>query len=165
MAVIINGDTGIDKITDGSVVQADLASGVTGTGPAFSAYMSSNAAFTSATTTKVTLDTEVFDTANCFASSQFTPNVSGYYLINGKIRVTGTNCVGHATIYKNGTQHIIGNYVEASGPVFFSVVSTVLYLNGSTDYVELYGYHDCTVDTVDVYGGIETSMSVMLMGT
>ena len=39
MAVIINGDTGIDKITDGSVVNADIASGIdaaklTGTLPA-----------------------------------------------------------------------------------------------------------------------------------
>jgi len=39
MAVIINGDTGIDKITDGSVVAADIASGIdaaklTGTLPA-----------------------------------------------------------------------------------------------------------------------------------
>lgn len=39
MAVIINGDTGIDKITDGSVVNADLATGIdaaklTGTLPA-----------------------------------------------------------------------------------------------------------------------------------
>jgi len=118
----------------------DVTGNVVTDAPAFSAYMSSNAAFTSATSTKVTLDTEVFDTANCFASSRFTPNVSGYYLITGKIRITGTNCVGHATIYKNGTLNNIGNYVEAAGPVVFSVVSTVLYLNGSTDYVELYGY-------------------------
>ena len=42
MAVIINGDTGIDKITDGSVVNADIASGIdaaklTGTLPAIDA--------------------------------------------------------------------------------------------------------------------------------
>ena len=45
MSVIINGDTGIDKITDGSVVQADLASGITvdslstasGSAPSYSA--------------------------------------------------------------------------------------------------------------------------------
>ena len=42
MAVIINGDTGIDKITDGSVVNADIASGIdaaklTGTLPALDA--------------------------------------------------------------------------------------------------------------------------------
>jgi hypothetical protein len=132
------------NLTDGSVTQAKLATGVAGTGPAFSAYMSSNAAFTSGTTVKVTLDTEVFDTANCFASSRFTPNVAGYYQINGKIRVTGTGCTASVNIYKNGAQNIIGTYVAATSSVVFSTVSTVLYLNGSTDYVELFGYGDTT---------------------
>lgn len=117
---------------------------VSGNMPAFSAYMSSNASFTSGTTTKVTLDTEVFDTANCFSSSRFTPNVAGYYQINGKIRVTGTNCTASVNIYKNGSQNIIGTYIAATSSVVFSVASTVVYLNGTTDYVELYGYGDTT---------------------
>ncbi len=72
MSVTINGDTGIDKITDGSVVAADigtgevtqakLASGVVGTGPAFSAYIGSNQSVTQATATKCVFDTVVFDT-------------------------------------------------------------------------------------------------------
>jgi hypothetical protein len=131
-------------ISDGAVTQNKLGTNVAGNGPAFSAYMSTNAAFTSGTTTKVTLDTEVFDTANCFASSRFTPNVAGYYQINGKIRVTGTGCTASVNIYKNGAQNIIGSYISPTGSVVFSVVSTVLYLNGSTDYVELYGYGDTT---------------------
>jgi hypothetical protein len=138
------GSVSSSNLTDGSVTQAKLATGVAGTGPAFSAYMSSNASFTSGTTTKVTLDTEVFDTANCFSSSRFTPNVAGYYQINGKIRVTGTGCTASVNIYKNGAQNIIGTYVTPTGSVVFSTVSTVLYLNGSTDYVELFGYGDTT---------------------
>jgi aspartate 1-decarboxylase len=106
--------------------------------------MTSNAAFTSGTTTKVTLDTEIFDTNNNFASSRFTPTVAGYYLINGKVRITGTGCTGNATLYKNGAQLIIGSYVAATSSVIFSTVSTVVYLNGSTDYIELYGYGDTT---------------------
>ncbi len=117
---------------------------VSGNMPAFSAYSSTNQAFTSGVTTKVTLDTEVFDTANCFASSRFTPNVAGYYQINAKIRVTGTNCTASVNIYKNGAQNIIGSYLAATSSVVFSVASTVLYLNGTTDYVELYGYGDTT---------------------
>ena len=141
---IVDGAITTAKIANGAVVQADLATGVAGTGPAFSAYMSSNAAFTSGTTTKITLDTEVFDTANCFSSSRFTPTVAGYYQINGKIRVTGTGCTASANIYKNGAQNIIGSYITPTGSVVFSVVSTVLYLNGTTDYVELFGYGDTT---------------------
>jgi len=139
-----NGAVTSAYLLDASVTQAKLASGVAGNGPAFSAYMSSNASFTSTSTTKVTLDTEVFDTANCFASSRFTPNVAGYYQINGKIRVTGTGCTASVNIYKNGAQNIIGSYITPTGSTVFSVVSTVLYLNGSTDYVELFGYGDTT---------------------
>jgi hypothetical protein len=118
---------------------------VSGNMPAFSAYGSANQAVTSATTTKITLDTEIFDTANCFASSRFTPNVAGYYQINGKTRVTGTGCTSNVAIFKNGSQLILGNYSSATGAPIFSVVSTVVYLNGSTDYIELYGYADTTV--------------------
>jgi hypothetical protein len=113
-------------------------------GPAFSAYMSSNASFTSGTNTKVTLDTEVFDTANCFSSSRFTPNVAGYYQINGKIRATGTGIEGSVNIYKNGSQLLLGSYTPLTSTVVFSVVSTIVYLNGSTDYIELYGYASTT---------------------
>ena len=118
---------------------------VSGNMPAFSAYMDTNQTITSGTTVKVTLGTEVFDTANCFSSSRFTPNVAGYYQINGKIRASGTNCTASVSIYKNGSQNIIGTYLSATGATVFSVVSTVLYLNGTTDYVELYGYADATV--------------------
>jgi hypothetical protein len=80
MSVIIDGDTGIDKITDGSVVQADLASGVAGTGPAFSAYMGSNQSVTQATATKCTFNTEAFDTNSNYDTGtyRFTPTVAGY---------------------------------------------------------------------------------------
>lgn len=155
MASIITATTtsGLTQSADNSGV-LQLASGtgnlvtipsVTGTAmvsgnmPAFSAYGSTNQSFTSAVTTKVTLDVEVFDTANCFSSSRFTPNVAGYYQINGKVRITGTGLTdGSVNIYKNGSQLIIGSYT-ASG-LTFSVVSTVVYLNGTTDYVELFGY-------------------------
>jgi len=152
-SVIISGDTSgavtlaVPTVAGTNTATLPAATGtvmVSGNMPAFSAYMSSNASFTSGTTTKVTLDTEVFDTANCFSSSRFTPNVAGYYQINGKIRVTGTGCTASVNIYKNGSQNIIGSYISPTGSVAFSVVSTVLYLNGTTDYVELFGYGDTT---------------------
>ena len=111
---------------------------VTGNMPAFSAYGGSNQGFTSGVATKITLDVEVFDTNNNFASSRFTPTVAGYYQINGKARITGTGQTDSTvSIYKNGSQLIIGTYT-ATG-LAFAVVSTITYLNGSTDYVELYG--------------------------
>jgi hypothetical protein len=117
---------------------------VSGNMPAFSAYGSANQGFTSGVTTKITLDTEVFDTNSNFASSRFTPTVAGYYQINGKARITGTGITnGSVYLYKNGSQLIIGTYT-ATG-LAFSVVSAVVYLDGSTDYIELYGYAETTV--------------------
>jgi len=112
---------------------------VSGNMPAFSAYGSTNQGFTSGVVTKITLDTEVFDTNSNFASSRFTPTVAGYYQINGKARITGTGIAnGSVALHKNGSQLIIGSFT-ISGLVF-SVVSTVVYLNGSSDYIELFGY-------------------------
>jgi hypothetical protein len=112
--------------------------------PAFSAYGSANQGFTSGVATKINLDTEVFDTNSNFASSRFTPTVAGYYQINGKARITGTGQTDSTvSIYKNGSQLIIGTYT-ASG-LAFAIVSAVVYLNGSSDYVELYGNATTTV--------------------
>ena len=113
-------------------------------GPAFSAYMSTNATFTSATTVKVTLDVEKFDTNSNFSSSRFTPTVAGYYQINGKVRVGGTGLTAVSNLWKNGAAYAGGNYTDSTSGLIFSVVSAVVYLNGSTDYVELYCYADTT---------------------
>ena len=113
------------------------ASTFAGTGPAFSVYASSGTSVANNTLTKLTFDTEEFDTNNNFASSRFTPTVAGYYQING--------CIGGAyatmlcTIFKNGTEYKRG--VTASGVTLNQAnVSSIVYLNGSTDYVELYTY-------------------------
>ena len=72
MSVTINGDTGIDKITDGSVVQADLASGVAGTGPAFSAYQNSNTSITIDSPAKILAGTVVVQTGTSSNIGTFT---------------------------------------------------------------------------------------------
>ena len=113
-------------------------------GPAFSAYQSVQQTGVSATTwTKITLTTENFDTNNNYASSRFTPTVAGYYQINGSVTIVSTTNTHFVfcAIYKNGAA-----YSQASGILgnsnFYpqSTVSTLVYLNGSTDYVELYAY-------------------------
>jgi len=111
------------------------ASTFAGTGPAFSAYKSTTQSLSSATFTKLTFDTEEFDTNNNFASSRFTPTVAGYYQITGALNnSTGTQTLTY--IYKNGSQFKQG----INGNLFSSNQSSLIYLNGSTDYVELYGY-------------------------
>jgi hypothetical protein len=110
--------------------------------PVFSARNSTNQSVSTGTFTKVTLDTEDFDTNSNFASSTFTPTVAGYYQINCIIRFNGvTISSAIVAIYKNGsaftrvveTNSSIGGDFTLSG-------SSVVYCNGSTDTIEMYGF-------------------------
>lgn len=110
-------------------------------GPAFSAYQSSAQSISSQTYTKVNLQTEEFDTNNNFDSTtnyRFTPTVAGYYQFNATVaQDTAVNL--WPLLYKNGTTNKSGNSVAlASGIGAIATVSGLIYLNGSTDYVELY---------------------------
>lgn len=141
-------------VTTGStaaVSQAMLASGVAGNGPAFSAYRSSDqTGISDAVFTKVQLNLENFDTASCFDSTtnyRFTPNVAGYYQINGTLYITGALAAGLSAIYKNGSLYCYGSFMIIASSGTVSSVSSVVYMNGTTDYVELYGYGDTTSGT------------------
>jgi hypothetical protein len=108
---------------------------VSGAMPAFSAYANANTAVSNGTFTKIALGVEDFDTASCFASSRFTPNVAGYYQINWGVRAEAVLLVESA-IYKNGALSCTGSAVGANS--YVSTGSHLIYMNGTTDYVELY---------------------------
>jgi hypothetical protein len=96
---------------------------VSGNMPAFSAYQSSAQTLSSATNTKIQFQTKEFDTASAFDNAtnyRFTPLVAGYYQISGG--------------FKSGA----GNPNATTSNQW--QVSALVYFNGSTDYVELYGY-------------------------
>jgi len=119
-------------------------------GPTFSATLSANQSVSSATYTKVTFNTEEWDTNNNFntSTSIFTPTVAGYYQVNGSIDLgTSSITAGVVKIYKNGVAYKAGN-ASGGGSTLYTfntpVVSALVYCNGSTDYVELYGYVSST---------------------
>jgi len=127
--------------SSGANVGIQLASNLA---PAFSAYLNTNQALTLNTTTKVQCNTEEWDTANCYDSTtnyRFTPNVAGYYQLSGGVCAQG-DCYINVAIYKNGSlwKHLQDTYnTAASGTnVRKAFGSCMVYLNGSTDYVELY---------------------------
>lgn len=110
-------------------------------GPAFSAYPTSNSTtFTASTFVKVTLDAEEFDTNSNFVSSRFTPTVAGYYQISGGVSFASTTGLTLCALFKNGVRYKDGSWTNNTAGQSVSVVTSVVYLNGSTDYVELYGY-------------------------
>ena len=116
-----------------------------GTGPAFSVTMSANQSVTTSTYTQVQFNTEDFDTASCYNNTgatvgsipaySFLPNVAGYYQVSAAIfpntTVTALNCA----IYKNGTI-----FKTNGGTTTSAELSVLIYLNGSTDYISVFGY-------------------------
>ena len=156
MSTIINGtssaitfpDTTVQNtaFTTGAVTQSTIGTNVAGTGPAFSAWQATLQTLSANTWTKITLDTEQFDTNNNFASSRFTPTVAGYYQITGSVYVSAGNTTLVPAIYKNGSAWKQGTYLVVAASVS-AIVSALVYLNGTTDYVELYGYSNTTVNT------------------
>jgi hypothetical protein len=129
--------------TSGTVITTGSTFG--GTGPAFSAYASGTQSITTTSFTKIQINTELFDTNSNFdptTNYRFTPTVAGYYQVNGGVLISiGTTGVITASIYKNGSIAAIGNSTASDSINAYSAISTLLYLNGSSDYVELYGYH------------------------
>jgi hypothetical protein len=111
----------------------------------FSAYQSSAQTLSSATTTKIQFQTEEFDTNNNFDSAtnyRFTPRVAGYYQINAAIWFNGEDGGQQDAIYifKNGASYKVGSYIADTGKLGLrAVVSSLVYCNGSTDYIEIYG--------------------------
>lgn len=135
--------------------------------PAFRVVPGSNSgSITASTPTKVALTSETFDTASAFDSStnyRFTPQVAGYYQINASVLFYGSgsssNC--YAAIYKNGSFYsgALGFYHVGNG-TNTATLSDLVYLNGSTDYVELYGRSETTdVQIYTVYNQSSTFMS------
>ena len=118
--------------------QTGLGTNVAGNGPAFSAYQSSSQTLSSATFTKLLFQTEEWDTNNNFASSTFTPTVAGYYQVSGGLAVAVTDTGIRLAVYKNGTvfKYLSYDYSAAAGATYGSAL---VYLNGSSDYIELYG--------------------------
>lgn len=134
--------------------------GVPVNGPAFSAYKSgSNQSLTGNTYTKITFDTEEFDTNSAYDNTtnyRFTPQVAGYYQISSKVELSGSGSSRNLiAIYKNGAIFKVGTDLGGLSPsTLGATISTVIYLNGSTDYVEIYCY---CASSFSAYSGAQTS--------
>lgn len=121
------------------------------TAPAFSAYLSSDINISDATYTKVPIDTIVFDTTNDFdtTNNRFTPSVAGYYQVNTLTKIGGgTKIIFVDFLYKNGSAYALGSIWRGSETSSISFNNSyMVYMNGTTDYLELYGYIDVSSGT------------------
>ena len=142
------------------------AKGVVGI-PAFRAYLASNQSPTAGVLTKVAFASTTFDTASAFdtTNNRFKPTVAGYYQLNAEMDLGGS--VSYAvTFYKNGSLYDSGQWwLSAAASEAYLAASCLIYLNGSTDYVEVYARAGATATFYGSAGGTYSIFSgVMVRG-
>ena len=156
-----SGDT-ITIPSGATITNSGTATGFGGTtAPYVAVYRNSDQNISDATYTKIQFNAEFVDSANAFDSStnyRFTPQTSGYYYVqlNLVIGNTADNSIDSvvATIYKNGSEITgVGTRrdwdANAEGLNYNDTLqtSTIVQLNGSSDYIEAFGYVDVTSGT------------------
>ena len=166
-SIVVAGDT------SGSVtLQAPAVSGstvltlpaVSGTvmvnGPAFSATLGSQS-LTAGVWTLASLSTEEFDTNSNYNNTgstvggipayAFLPNIAGYYQFNGQMQLNGSSSGISTEYYKNGSFFKQGSYIPTTLTTPSVAVSALIYLNGTTDYVQFYIYSGSTTTTNNAF--------------
>lgn len=125
-------DTGTIQVYSGSAWVTKSAGAAT-TGPGFQVYRGgSNQSVSSSVWTKIQLNTEEYDTDNCFDSTtnyRFTPTTAGKYVF-GYAMNTNVGTISWA-LYKNGS--LYKYFPMGAGSMTAS-------MNGTTDYIEFYVY-------------------------
>jgi hypothetical protein len=108
--------------------------------PAFSAYVNIAQTITTNVFTKIQFNTEEFDTNSNYdnvTNYRFTPTVAGYYQVQVSLFPGTITSQSAIAIYKNGANFKAANIAAAT----VSVVATALiYMNGTTDYLEGFAY-------------------------
>ena len=154
--VTVSSGNVVAGIASSTITQSMLAAGVAGNGPAFSAYRStSDQSVTTTTWTALSAQTKEFDTATAYNNTgstttlngisvpaySFAPNVAGYYQVNGEINATCTaGSQMNIAVYKNGSEFKRGfAIIGGAFSQYCSPVSALIYMNGTSDYVTLYG--------------------------
>ena len=158
--VIVSDGSG--NITIGSSGKTITAAGSgLGNTPAFQATKSSSQTVSHATTTKITFDTETFDTNNAFASSKFTVpsgQDGNYYIYNLLLASRSTDSDMYrlkSMLYKNGSQvqEVALNLAGTDGRDLF--VNLIISMSLSVgDYLEIYtNTASSSTSSISIIGG------------
>jgi hypothetical protein len=116
-------------------------------GPAFSVFQTSGQSFPNSTFTKVTWNQVRFDTNSNFdavTNHRFTPQISGYYQINANLAFAGSTVGASQFVVRKNNSDIAGgsgimNNNQVGGQIS---LATLIYMNGSTDYLELWAWQN-----------------------
>lgn len=127
---------GVWAAPSGGSIPTAAAAGVlvaNGTGQTFT--------YSSGVARQLTLQTEVIDAAGFHNTStgRYTPTIAGYYRVSGCVVSPQTSFAIIARVHINGTLVLTGDYnstPDATGQI--SEVNGLVFLNGTTDYLELW---------------------------
>jgi hypothetical protein len=170
-SVVISGDTSgaitlaAPAVAGTNTINLPAAAGtvmVSGNMPAFYASkVSANQALTTNVYSKITFDTELFDTNNNFASSTFTPTVAGYYQFNACLYFYSNSVNTRVSIQlkKNNSISYFGQYLTGqTSSDYMITASNIFYMNGTTDYMEVFGVAT-SVGTIGVYSDANSNVT------
>lgn len=154
------GDADSMAISSGGVVTFSQIPAIAAN-PAFRVYLNADqTSISDATITKVQFDTEEFDIGGYYDNStnyRYTPLIAGYYFFMCVIQCSGTN-IDQITnnLQKNGTAISWSGPMNADTGASFggsSVMNGALvFMNGSSDYVESHIFVEVSSGTVTVEG-------------
>jgi hypothetical protein len=138
--------------TNGQVLTADSttatglkwAAAASTSGPSFRAYLSASQTLSAATWTKVAFNTENWDTDSCYNTTtyRFTPTTAGKYIVDAScFMYDGPEY--RWFLYKNGAEYAFldikdNTSIDGMNPNLQG--STMVDMNGSTDYLEMYAF-------------------------
>lgn len=126
----------------------------------------SNQSVSTGAYTKVQLNAEEIDSHGEFDSTtnfRWTPLVPGWYLVSYKVFGFGTGAsVVFAVLHKNGSRIGFSSYAAPLSGESIAVGTEIVYMNGTTDYLELFAFVNGTSPIVK-FGVDGTSMSGVLM--
>ena len=154
--------------TEHELLHADHAERITaleastsdGAMPACAVYSSTAQSIPANIPTRIEFDTAEFDVTGAFDldNNLFQPQVAGYYQVNCGCGLAAGSVQNYTSIYKNGIEYRRSTTSNEGGN---TRLSTLLHLNGTTDYVEGYVFINKAFSTIP--GGIETSFSAALV--
>ena len=129
--------------------------------PVFFARNNNNQSISNNTSTKIQFDAEVFDSHGYYDHStnyRFTPQLAGYYYITASIYYVNVNNVYAIDIKKNGSRYVNCDFRHDFAASRSAFISSLVSFNGSSDYVEIFGYHT-TGSSITIGNGTQYSIT------
>jgi hypothetical protein len=142
--------------SDGSGNVTTSATGLQMT-PAFHVRLTGNQNVSDGAQTKVNFNDVTIDTDSCWDTGnyRFTPTVAGKYYVYAQVTcqsATANNALTEAmaSFRINGVRRVTGSYTTNTSTyatLYSASVAHIFTLNGSSDYVEVYGRSDISTGT------------------